>query len=131
VSDDEQAGSRPTPVREVMNGGEEEPQRGEEEKRFTAGPEEVEWIAQVVGRAGSGILPSRLISLLEISFARTDAPEEPLWRALCQGESLEAMSEEELRDLLREARPVEEEAVREEDAPPRGRRKRGRRSSRG
>lgn len=116
MAHDDESGSRPTPVRQVMESVEEEPRVEVESRAFLAEEGGEEWIARVVGRAGSGIIPLRVVPILELSFARAEDPEKPLRTVLCRGGSLDDLGEDELRSLLRKARP----AHRKPKEPPAG-----------
>lgn len=124
---------RPTPVRAVMEGT--EPEESEEHNpdfRTVIEPETgKEWIARVSGQSGSGILPLRVISLLEIAFSRPDEPEKPLRRAICQGRSLGDLREEDLLKLLGESRPVESPHPKDEARAQKGSRGRSRQNRKG
>jgi hypothetical protein len=127
MAHDEESGSRPTPVRQVMESVEEEPRVEVESRVFLDEEEGEEWVARVEGRAGSGIIPLRVVPILELSFARTEDPEQLLRTVLCRGESLDDFREQELRALLRDARPVERKP---EEPPARGSRRKGDRRKR-
>ncbi len=97
---------RPTPVRQVMETGE------PEEESVRAGIRELtdpgtgeQWVARVSGRSTSGVLPLRIIPLMEVGFARADRPDLPLRRALTQGDSLEELDDQELLELFSSAGP--------------------------
>ncbi|MFO8175795.1 MAG: hypothetical protein R6T96_16040 [Longimicrobiales bacterium] len=97
---------RPTPVRMAMEGSEDETEEQDSEVRRVEDPAAgEEWVVRISGRAGSGILPLRVIPLMEVVFSKAHEPEVPLWRAICQGESLEDLQDPALLQLLREARP--------------------------
>ncbi len=99
---------RPTPVRMAMEGPEAEQEETQSEDRVVPDPEGGEdWVVRVSGQSSSGILPLRVISLLEIAFSRAGEPEKPLRRALCQGESLDELKDEDLLRLLDLSRPYD------------------------
>ena len=99
---------RPTPVRMAMEGPEAEQEEAQSEDRVVTDPERGEdWVVRVSGQSSSGILPLRVISLLEIAFSRVGEPEKPIRRALCQGESLDELKDEDLLRLLTESRPYD------------------------
>lgn len=97
---------RPTPVRMAMEV--DEPQgegKGSESRNFLDPRNGTEWIARVSGRSTSGVLPLRIIPLMEVSFFQAPEPDVPLRRALSQGESLEELDEEGLLQLFRVSGP--------------------------
>ena len=67
-----------------------------------------EWIATIVGASAYGTGAVGSARLLAIGFARPDEPGAPRRVALVAAGSLDAMTEGELRDLWRDARPLEE-----------------------
>ena len=97
---------RPTPVRVVMEASEQEEDPKSAGVRELRDPRSGEdWVAKVSGRSTSGVLPLRIIPLMEVGFARAARPDVPLRRAVTQGESLEELDDEELLDLLRVSGP--------------------------
>lgn len=107
---------RPTPVRMAMEGSEGEEEKGPELRTFLEPDDGREWVVQVSGRSSSGILPLRVIPLMELAFSRPEEPGSPLRQAICQGEGLDDLQDEDLVKLLRESRPF-----RQPDLEPRSR----------
>jgi hypothetical protein len=100
---------RPMPARAAMETTDSESESEERVpplRRFRANPKE-EWVVRVSGRSTSGVLPLRVIPLMELSFARAEAPEASLRRAICQGESLEEVDDAALLDLLDSSEAIE------------------------
>jgi hypothetical protein len=92
---------RPTPVRVVMEASEQEEEGKSAGVRELKDPRSGEdWVAKVSGRSTSGVLPLRMIPLMEVGFAKAARPDLPLRRALIQGASLEELDDEELLKLL-------------------------------
>jgi hypothetical protein len=121
---------RPTPVRAAMDSAESVGQTsGAPDRTFLDPGDGQEWVARVVGRSRSGVIPLRIISLMEVGFSRVEEPNLQVRRNLCQGDSLDAMSEEELIGLLRDADPVSESDAQAPARESRGRRRRSRRRS--
>lgn len=97
---------RPTPVRMVMEGMEQEGGEGEARERELSDPDTGrEWVVTVVGRAVSGVLPLRIIPLMELNFFLAEEPGTPLRRAVCRGDDLSHLTDSELLALLRRAEP--------------------------
>lgn len=125
MEDKEGTGSedrRPTPVRMAMEGQDPETaeEGGQEIRRFPDPWGGEDWVARISGRSASGILPLRVIDLMEISFSRADEPERPVRRAVCQGNSLAELEDEELLRLLDESRPYETpRGDKDKEVPPR------------
>jgi len=121
-------GRRPTPVRQAMDGGDQDGPGGEERRTrsFSEGEDGEEWVVTVTGRSGSGVLPLRSVSLLELTFARADAPERPLRSTLTHGINLADLSEEELRTSLARSEPFREPMRLTEEKDKKRRRKRSR-----
>jgi len=111
---------RPTPVRMAMEGSESEEEKKPELRTFVEQDDGIEWVVQVSGRSSSGILPLRVIPLMELVFSRSEEPSSPLRKAICQGEELDLLQDEDLVKLLRESRPYQQP-----DLEPRGRGRRG------
>jgi len=123
---------RPTPVRMVMEGSEEEGDVAEERIRTVRdGVDGLEWVVNVAGRSASGILPLRTVPVMELVFAHADEPGRPLKRALQFGEKLADMTDQEILSALHGSEPFSEPL--EEPEPPtrKGRRERGRSQPRG
>lgn len=122
---------RPTPVRMAMEGTEAGAAEDTSEFRTLADPGGgSDWVVRVSGRSSSGILPLRVISLLELSFARVDEPESPLRRAICQGTSLDEFKDEELLRALADSRPFEPVQTKDDPRTGKGPRGRGRQGPR-
>ena len=100
---------RPTPVRAVMEGGDED-EKDDAEKVRVIHDEETgfDWIVTVSGWSASGVLPLRSVPLLELVFAKTEQPEHPLRRALTHGETLEGIPDHELLSILGSSEPFRE-----------------------
>lgn len=124
-------GRRPTPVRMVMEGGDEGTDgSGEVARTFHEARSGQEWVVSVVGYSASGVLPLRSVPILELSFARADAPDRQLRSAIHFGTALENLSDQEVLECFHRARPFRE-ALRgpdEADRKGRGRKARGRQS---
>lgn len=104
--------SRPTPVREAMDAVPPEigPSSPTElpSRSFRAAGEE-EWIVRVSGSAVTGLPADVGAPLLQLTFFRAAEPETPVRESLGVGETLDDLGEEELRDRLERARPVDPE----------------------
>jgi hypothetical protein len=99
-------GRRPTPARVVMEGAAHGTVGlGSQRRAFRDPANGQEWVLEVTGRSTSGVLPLRLIHLMDVSFALADNPEVPLRRALCPEGSLEDLDDEEIMRLFRRSRP--------------------------
>jgi hypothetical protein len=86
---------RPTPVRMAMEPDESAgEQRGGEVRAFQDPGTGEEWIARVSGRSMSGVVPLRVIPLMEVDFFRADEAATPSRRGLRQGESLDDLDED-------------------------------------
>jgi len=98
---------RPTPVRMAMDAGEARAEETGAPDRSVLDPETgQEWVARISGRSRSGVVPLRIISLMEITFSSVEDPDRPPRRGVCQGEALEELGDAELVRLFRESRPV-------------------------
>lgn len=64
-----------------------------------------EWVLAVTGRSTSGVLPLRIIPLMEVTFALAENPEVSVRRALCQGGTLDGLADDEVLGLFRRSRP--------------------------
>ena len=123
---------RPTPVRMVMEGGEEDDTPGTEDIRTFQDVETGDdWVAKVAGRSTSGILPLRTVPLLEITFARAQEPSRPLRQALGYGTDLGRISDQELLSLFTRSDPFKEPIQEPQNQEWKGRRGKNRRGSRG
>jgi hypothetical protein len=99
---------RPVPVRAAMESPEPEPVEDTPRLRRVVDPTAgAEWIARVTGRSTSGVIPLRVIPLVELTFSKAEAPDVPVRRAIYQGEPLEELDDDTLLRLLRSAGPVE------------------------
>jgi len=102
-------GRRPTPVRMVMEGGAEEAESRQEEKRVVHDEGSgLDWVVTVSGRSASGILPLRTVLLMELNFAKAEEPDRPLRRALCHGGDLADISDDQLLSSFRSSEPFRE-----------------------
>jgi hypothetical protein len=109
TSDGNEKDRRPTPVRMVMEGGDEEEKDGREQPRLIRDEvNEVDWIVTVTGRSVSGVLPLRTVPLMELTFAKALEPDRPLRRALRFDGVLEDIPDHELLSDLRGSEPYRE-----------------------
>lgn len=120
-------GRRPTPVRMVMEAGDEGTDgSGEVVRTFREAGSAQEWVVSVVGHSAIGVLPLRSVPILELSFARADAPDRPLRSVIHFGTALESLSDQEVLECFHRARPFRE-TLRGPDEPDRkGRRRKAR-----
>ncbi|MFC1659963.1 hypothetical protein ACFL3S_00675 [Gemmatimonadota bacterium] len=127
---EEEGGRTPTPVRVVMEPGDAE---GigvvQEERIIRVPPGGREWAVRVSGSSAGGVPPLRTIPLLELAFSNPDDPDQPVRRAVCHGESLTDLMDEDLIALLMAAGPASRSPAGAGDSPqpdggPRGRRDR-------
>ena len=117
-------GRRPTPVRAVMEGGDDEGKGSKDETRRVHDEESgSDWVVRVSGRSASGILPLRTVPLMELSFAPAEQPGLPLRRALCRGQELVDMPDPELLACFRNSNPYRD------PPPPDERARRGKRAN--
>ncbi len=123
---------RPTPVRMVMEGGEEK-ERGPGDRIRVFHDEEtgLDWSVTLTGQSASGILPRRTVPLIELTFSKVDSPEEPLRRALCRGEDLAGLSDAELGAALKGSEPFSPPMKEAEANEKKGRTSKNRRNPRG
>jgi hypothetical protein len=90
-----------------MEPGKDEKADGGEESRVISDPRDGrDWLVRVSGQSAGGILPLRTVPLLELSFAPAEDPHQPLRRAICRGEGLEGLQDEELLACLRDSNPI-------------------------
>ena len=126
---DPEENRRPTPVRVVMEGGDEENSERIDQSRVIqeeeGGPE---WVVTVSGRSVGGVLPLRTVPLMELNFAHAGSPDRPLRRALRHGITLAGITDQELLDSLRESEPFREPKQNQEDSKRKGQRGKNRRS---
>lgn len=99
---------RPMSVRAAMEtsepeGGEQAPQL----RHFLDPKSAQEWVARISGRSTSGVLPLRVIPLMEVNFSKAEAPDVPISRAISQGETLEELDDASLVALLKSSGPME------------------------
>ena len=121
---------RPVPVRAAMESSEPEAQdEAPQLRRFLDSDSHQEWVARVSGRSNSGVLPLRVIPLMEVTFSKAEAPDVPLSRAISQGETLEELDDNSLVALLRSSGPIESKTPSKDR--PRGNDGRGRSQKRG
>jgi len=105
----QEEGRRPTPVRMVMEGGDEETKGRQEGKRVIHDEESgLDWVVTVTGWSASGILPLRTVPLMELNFAQSVEPERPLRRALCYGGDLADIPDDQILSSLRSSEPFRE-----------------------
>jgi hypothetical protein len=122
------ADRRPTPVRAAMDSVEPGAEDSDAPGLTFLDPEDgQEWVVRVTGRSRSGVVPLRVIPLMEVVFCSVEAPDVVVRRALCKGESADALSEEELIRLFRESGPASRAEARGSQREGRDRRKRPRR----
>jgi hypothetical protein len=99
---------RPMSVRAAMESSEPEVGDRAPELRHVLDPKsEQEWVVRISGRATSGVIPLRVIPLMEVNFSKAEAPEVPLSRAISQGESLDELDDASLLALLKSSGPME------------------------
>lgn len=111
--------ARPTPVRESLgssDGGDRAPQI----RTFTGG--EREWVARTAGRALAGPGANRGAPLLHLTFHRAEEEALPVREIMVVGETLEHLSDDDLADLLGQARAYRE-PERQERAGQKGRKR--------
>ena len=102
-------GRRPTPVRAVMEGGEDEEKERKDEARMVHDEEKgLDWIVTVSGRSASGILPLRTVPVMELSFAKAEEPERPLRRTLFSAGDLADLSDPQLFSCFKNSTPYQE-----------------------
>ena len=119
---------RPTPVRAAMDSVEPGAEEADAPDRTVLDPDDgQEWVVRVTGRSRSGVVPLRIIPLMEVVFSRVEAPGVAVRRALCKGESADAVSEEDLIRLLKESGPASQAEAKGPPREGRDRRKRPRR----
>ena len=107
---------RPTPVRMAMDTGEpQEREDGSDNRTFTHPSSGEEWIARVSGRSMSGVVPLRVIPLMEVGFSRAEDPGVAVRRAVWQGDSLDDLDDAGLLRLFDSSgpfsRPVQDSSV--------------------
>lgn len=123
---------RPTPVRMAMDGGEASDLEDEGVPRVIEDlAEGARWIVTVVGRSVSGILPLRTVPVMELSFAKEEAPNEALKTVLCFGGDLTEIPDHELLTCLERSGPFREPMRPREDRGRKGRRTKGPRPPKG
>lgn len=102
----------PTPVREAMDAvppaiGSASPTELPS-RTFRAGEDEdEEWIVRLSGVTVTGLPTDTGAPLVHLTFFRAEEPETPVREAVGVGETLEDLAEDELRDHLGRARPVD------------------------
>lgn len=125
---------RPTPVRMAMEGGEDTEALEDEDQdrpRTIEDPEtSTRWIVTVDGRSAGGVLPLRTIPIMELSFAKEEAPDEALNTVLCYGKSLSDISDGDLLACLGKSGPFREPMRPQEDRNRKRRRGKGARPPR-
>lgn len=126
---EENQNRRPTPVRMVMDSGEEEEGDAGKESKILDDPSTGDrWIARVSGRSTGGVLPLRTIPLMEVSFHKDEESGIPLRHAVWQGASLDELDEGGLLRLFQASKPYSPPKA---DDPVPDRKKRKGRSRRG
>lgn len=109
---------RPISVRAAMEASEPvEEGEGSLLRQFSDPKTNQEWVVRISGRSNSGVLPLRVIPLMELNFSKSEAPDVPVRRAIYQGESMEELDDPGLISLLRSAGPFESKGL-EKDGPP-------------
>jgi hypothetical protein len=102
---------KPMSVRAAMEGSEpDEEDRGSLRREFCDPKTGQDWVVRISGRSISGVLPLRVIPLMELNFSRSEAPDVPLRRAIYQGESMDELDDSALLSLFRSAGPLESKA---------------------
>ncbi len=97
---------RPTPVRMAMEGKEAEtPEEELRHRSFMDAGGAQEWIARVSGTCTSGVLPLRVIPIMEVAFSKVQEPDRPLRKAVARGTALEELEDHQLQALLETSRP--------------------------
>ncbi|MDX1568291.1 MAG: hypothetical protein R3223_10860 [Longimicrobiales bacterium] len=100
--------SVPTPVRVAMDApppGDSRPPEELPSRRFEV--EDQEWIVRISGRTITGTRPDPGALLMYLSFFRADDPEDPRRRLVTVDRPLDALYEEDLRELYQRSRPTE------------------------
>jgi hypothetical protein len=93
----------------VMEGGEEGTDgSGDMVRTFCEVGSDREWVVSVVGMSASGVLPLRSVPIMELSFARADAPDRQLRSAIHYGTTLEGLSDQDVLECFQRARPFQE-----------------------
>lgn len=119
---------RPTPVRMAMEPGESAgEERGGEVRAFRDPETGEEWIARISGRSMSGVVPLRVIPLMEVDFLRADEAATPSRRGLRQGESLDDLDEDGLLRFFHASGPFFSPSMERPAPEPRAGRQRSRR----
>ena len=119
---------RPTPVRMAMDGGNEaEPVQNETTRVLHDAESGSDWSVNLTGWSASGVLPLRTVPLVELTFSRVEAPDEPVRKVLQQGESLAEFSDEDLLAAFRNSGPFRPPMRQAEASEKRGKGGRGRR----
>ena len=122
---------RPVPVRAAMDAS--EPEEGDEGsllRQFCDPKTDQEWVVRISGRSTSGVLPLRVIPLMELNFSKSEAPNAPVRRAIYQGESMDELDDAGLLLLFRSAGPFESQGPEKDGSPKNDPRDRGRRGPR-
>jgi hypothetical protein len=102
---------RPMSVRAAMEVSEpDEEDRGSLRREFCDPKTDQDWVVRISGRSMSGVLPLRVIPLMELNFSRSEEPDVPLRRAIYQGESMDELDDSALLSLFRSAGPFESKA---------------------
>ncbi|MFP3949020.1 MAG: hypothetical protein ACLFWG_09845 [Longimicrobiales bacterium] len=97
----------PTPVRVAMEApppGDSRPPEELPSRRFEVEGEE--WIVRISGRTITGSRPDPGALLMHLSFFRSEDPEDPRRRLITVDRPLDALYEEDLRELYERSRPT-------------------------
>lgn len=121
---------RPTPVRMVMESAKDESEpHGTTTRTFWDGGSGREWVVTVVGRSASGVLPLRSVSLMELCFAWSEAPDRPLRSVIHTGAHLDGLSDEEILGCFQRSEPYREASAGPAKTDRKGRKRKGRESA--
>jgi hypothetical protein len=112
---------------------EEDEDRGDKDEARILHDEEsgMDWIVTVGGRSASGILPLRTVPLMELNFAKAEAPDRILRQALRYGVDLADITDPELLNSLRDSGPFRESMKTQDSPEKKDRKRKNRRSRRG
>ena len=122
---------RPMSVRAAMEASEpEEEDQGSLPRHFSDPKTGQDWVVRISGRSNSGVLPLRVIPLMELNFSKSEAPDVPVRRAIYQGESMDELDDPALLSLFRSAGPFQSMGPEKDPPPKKGHRDRGRRGPR-
>ena len=100
---------RPTPARMAMEGAEgDEVERAGENRRIRDESQGIDWLVRVSGCSSSGILPLRSVPIMELTFAKAEAPERLLRRAVLLDGDLQELPLQDLLTALERSEPFTE-----------------------